>query len=294
QRDPRTIRVHVRTDADPRDQVSHELPRKRRTGPYGPVRPRLVCTPRWPRRVRRVPLVSGAEDFVEQRFSLVLVCLLGQGQFTDQDLPGLGQHPLFPGRKAAFLIAPPEVTDYFGNFIHIAGGKLLEIGLIPAGPVSWLLGIRCAQHLEDPLQPFLPDDVPHAYKLGVVGGNAHRQVALIDLEHEVGFLLTLDRTGLDLLDPSSPMVGVDDSVADLESHVACTPSAVAMLPRRTRSISRPSWHTRRSVAHFWRLKLTLNAPGEVRGWLPSPWGPRPGLGDAYWRKRGHSPRGARE
>src|SRR5262249_8559891 len=50
---------------------------------------------------------SGAEDFVEQRFSLVLVCLLGQGQFTDQDLPGLGQHPLFPGRKAAFLISPP-------------------------------------------------------------------------------------------------------------------------------------------------------------------------------------------
>src|SRR6266536_398637 len=133
-----------------------------------------------------------------------------------------------------------------------------------------LVGVRdvVAQHLEHPLQPFLPDHIPYAHKLGIVRGDAYREVALVDLEHEVRLFLTLDRTGLDLFDPSSPMMGVDDSVADLERHVACTPSAEAMLPRRTGAISRRFRQTRRSVTQFTLFKFdwarAAAAPGARR------------------------------
>src|ERR1022692_4065467 len=126
---------------------------------------------------------------------------------------------------------------------------------ITPGPVGRLLGERSAQHLEHLLQSFLPDHVPDADKLGIVRRNAHRQVALVDLEHEVRSFLALDRTDLDLFDPSSPMMGVDDSVADLKRHVACTPSAEPMLPRRTGAISRRWRQTCRSVARFKAFKL---------------------------------------
>ena len=69
------------------------------------------------------------------------------------------------------------------------------------------------------LETLLPDHVANADELGVVGGDPHRQVALSDLEHEVEPLLALDGAGLDRLDECSPVVGVDDGLADLERHV---------------------------------------------------------------------------
>src|SRR5258707_12798963 len=198
---------------------------------------------------------SGSEDLVEQRFGLVLVGLLGQGELADQDLPGLGEHAFLPRRKTALPVPAPQIPDYLGHLVHVARGELLQVGLVPAGPVRRLLGVRGAQHLEHSLKPFLPDYVPDAHKLGIVRRNTHSQVTLVDLQYEVASILTLDRACLDLLDPSSPMVGVDDCVADLERHVARTPSAEAMLPRRTWAISRPWQQTRRSMAQFRTRKL---------------------------------------
>ena len=40
---------------------------------------------------------SGCEDLVEQRLGLVLVGLLGKRELADEDLPGLGEHPLLAG-----------------------------------------------------------------------------------------------------------------------------------------------------------------------------------------------------
>src|SRR5258707_4698401 len=182
---------------------------------------------------------SGGEDLVEKSLGLVLVRLLGKRKLAHENLPRLSQHPLLASRQAPLTVPAPQVANYLGDLVDVSGRELLEIGLVPAGPVGRLLRVRGAEHLEYALQPFLPDHVPDANQLSVVGGNTHSQVALVDLEHEVGLILTLDRTGLDLFDPSSPMMGVDDGVADLERHVACTPSAGSMLPRRTGVISRP-------------------------------------------------------
>ena len=102
--------------------------------------------------------------------------------------------------------------------------------------------------------PILPDDITHTHQFGVVRGHPHRQVPLVDLEDQVGHFRALDRTGFDLLDASSPMVGVDDRVADLESHVAHTPSATPMLPRRTLSNGLPWRQTCRSRRQLTDLK----------------------------------------
>src|SRR5215467_7530013 len=174
---------------------------------------------------------SGREDLVEQRLGLVLVRLLGERQFADEDLPGLREHALLASGQTALAVAAPQIADDLGDLVHVAGRELLQIGLVSARPVGRLLGVRGAQDLEYPLKAFLPDNIPHTDQFRVVCWNPHRQVALIDLENEVRPVLALDRTDLDFLDPSSPMVGVDDGVADLESHLARTPSAAPILPR---------------------------------------------------------------
>jgi hypothetical protein len=85
--------------------------------------------------------------------------------------------------------------------------------------------VRRAEHLEHPLKPFGAYDITNAYQLGIVRGDAYGQVALIDLEDQIGSILALDGASLDRFDASSPVVGIDDGIADLERHVASTPSA---------------------------------------------------------------------
>jgi hypothetical protein len=65
----------------------------------------------------------------------------------------------------------------------------------------------------------LAHDVADADDLGVLGRNQHGQIALCDLEPEVGFLDTLEQPLLDGLDQRRPVMGVDNGLADLESHV---------------------------------------------------------------------------
>src|SRR5262252_6842140 len=145
-------------------------------------------------------VASGRQDLVEQGLGLVLVGLLGQGQLADQDLPGLGQHPLLAGRQATLAVPAPQIADDLGHLVHVAGGELLQVGLVPPRPVGRLLGVRGAQHLEHALQSFLPHHVAHAYQFGIVRGHTYGQIALVDLEDQVGLVLTLDRPGLDLFD----------------------------------------------------------------------------------------------
>src|SRR5690242_565495 len=73
------------------------------------------------------PSGSGGQNLVEDGLRLGVVGALGQRQFTDQNLTGLGQHPLLAGRQTALLIATPQVADYLGDLVDIARSKLFEV-----------------------------------------------------------------------------------------------------------------------------------------------------------------------
>src|SRR5580692_12406921 len=96
-----------------------------------------------PTRGSKPGTASGREDLVEKRLGLVLVGLLRERELADEDLPGLGEHPLLAGREAALLVPAPQVPDYLGNLVHVTGGELLQVGLVPTRPVRGLLGVRC-------------------------------------------------------------------------------------------------------------------------------------------------------
>src|SRR6202044_1152610 len=80
-----------------------------------------------------------------------------------------------------------------------------------------------------PLKPFGTYYVPYPDEFRVVRGNPNGQVALVDLQDQIGLLLALDRASFDGFDASSPMVRVNDGIADLKRHLASTPSAEGYL-----------------------------------------------------------------
>ena len=79
--------------------------------------------------------------------------------------------------------------------------------------------MRCAQHLEDPVQTLLADHVAHADDLGVLSGDEHRKVTLRYLQNEVDLLLALDGALLDCLDLGRAVMRVNNGLADLERHM---------------------------------------------------------------------------
>src|SRR5207248_9173674 len=185
----------------------------------------------------------GGKDLVEQGLGLVLVGLLGQGQLAHQDLPRLGEHALLARGQAAFPVPPPQVPNDLGDLVHVTGSELLQVGLVPTGPVGRLLGVRRPEYLEHPLKPFGAYDITHAYQLGIVRGDAYGQVALVDLEDQISSILALDGASLDRFDASSPVMGIDDGIADLERHVASTPSAEDHLTTSGGVDQTPMWVT---------------------------------------------------
>ena len=78
--------------------------------------------------------------------------------------------------------------------------------------------MRCAKHLENPVQAFLNDHVTHAHDLGVVGGHPNGQITLLHLQYEVDTVFTLDGTSLNCLDLGSAMVRIYNGLADLKRH----------------------------------------------------------------------------
>src|ERR1700679_3754507 len=108
------------------------------------------------------------ENLVQQCFGLVLVGLLGQGQFADEDLPRLGEHALLAGGQTALLVPAPEVTDDLRHLVDVARGELLQVGLVTTRPVGRFLGVRGAEHFEHALEPFLANNVTNADELRVI------------------------------------------------------------------------------------------------------------------------------
>ena len=67
------------------------------------------------------------------------------------------------------------------------------------------------------------------------------QVALSHLEHEIEFLFTFDDARFNRIDESSPVMRVNDGLADLESHVSRAPSASTSVTRTHRCRSDACW-----------------------------------------------------
>src|SRR6056297_878856 len=128
-------------------------------------------------------IASGREDLVEDGLGLVLVGLLGQGQFAYQNLAGLGQHALLAGGKATLLLPAEQITNHLSDLDDIAGSQFLEIGLVTTPPVGPLLGVGLAQDVEDLVQALSVDDVANSYEIDVVRGDANGEIALGDSEH---------------------------------------------------------------------------------------------------------------
>src|SRR5665213_162102 len=188
----------------------------------------------------------GGEDLVKDRFGLVLVRAFGEGQFAHQNLTRLREHPLLACGQPALAIAAPQVANDFCHLVDVARRQLLEVRLVPARPVGGLFGVRRAKHLEHPIKALLAHDVADTDKLGVVSGNPNREVTLSYFKDEVNALLAIDYTTLDGFDQCSPVMGVDNCLADVERHVALVPSAAPILPRKTGPRERRSAYLRRS------------------------------------------------
>lgn len=76
--------------------------------------------------------MSGSKDLVEQNLGLVLLDTLCECKLGDQDLARLGKHALLTGGQTTLTLTPPQVANNLGDLQHVAGVKLLEIGLVPA------------------------------------------------------------------------------------------------------------------------------------------------------------------
>src|SRR5665647_1231015 len=120
---------------------------------------------------------SGSENLVEDGLSLVLVRLLRKRELGDEDLTGLGQHALLPSGEATVLVTTPQVTNNLGDLDDVPRRELLEVGLVAPRPVGRLLGVRCAQHIEDALQPLWANDIANTHEITVLRGNLDGQIA---------------------------------------------------------------------------------------------------------------------
>jgi hypothetical protein len=118
----------------------------------------------------------------------------------------------------AVLIAAPQIAHDLAHLDDIARRELLEVGLVPAGPVRGLFGEGCTEHLEDAVETLFADDVADADEVDILGGHLDDQVSLGDVELQVFLGLALDDPVFDLDDRRGPVVGVDDRFANLKKH----------------------------------------------------------------------------
>ncbi len=116
-------------------------------------------------------------------------------------------------------VALREVAHDLGDFVDVAGGDLLDVQLVTAGPVHLLFDDRSAQNLEDLRDLIGVDDISHAHLLGVF----HRHVDDQTIGRQHGQLQvfaghSLNRSLGDCLNLRSAVSWIDDHVADLITH----------------------------------------------------------------------------
>src|SRR5690606_17027416 len=176
------------------------------------------------------PLRLG-QHLVEEDLRLGLAALLAERDLAHQNVARLGEHPLLTRGQPPLPLPAPQVTDDLRNLDRVAGGQLLQVRLVPPGPVGRFLGVRSAEDVKDLVQALLAHHFPHSDDLGILRRHPYRQIALRDPKDEILLFLALDDPGLDCLDECGPVVGVNNRLADTESHRFETPFAVSRVTR---------------------------------------------------------------
>ncbi|MBG9885578.1 hypothetical protein ABE10_03035, partial [Bacillus toyonensis] len=161
---------------------------------------------------------SGGQDLVQQRSGLLLVDLLRERELGGEDLTRLGEHALLARGEPPVLITTPQVADDLTHLDDVAGGELLEVGLVPARPVGRLLGKRGSQHLEHAVEALPADHVAHADEVDVLSRDLDDEVSLRDVQLQILLCLALDHPVFDLDDRRGAVVGIDDGLANLKKH----------------------------------------------------------------------------
>src|SRR5699024_347277 len=106
---------------------------------------------------------------------------------------------------------------------HVAGLQLLKIGLVAAGPAGRLFDEFRAEDSEDLLHAFLTDDISHTDEVAVPGRAPAHYITMRDPEAEIQSPPTFDGSLLDFLDCRCTVMWIDNSVADLETHILFKP-----------------------------------------------------------------------
>ena len=116
-------------------------------------------------------------------------------------------------------VALGEVADDLGDLVDVTGRQLLDVQLVPTGPVHLLLDDGRTQDLEDLGDLIGVDDVTHSDLLRVLDGNIDDQtVGRQHGELQVFPLHALDHPFGNGLDPCRSMTRIDDHIADLVPH----------------------------------------------------------------------------
>src|SRR5690606_37250887 len=143
---------------------------------------------------------------------------LSERKLRNQNLAGLREHALLSRREAAVLVSTPQVANNLRHLDDIARRDLLQVRLVTARPVRRLLHKGRTKHIENLAQTVLVDDVTNTDKVDILRGDLDREITLSDVKLQVNLLFTPDGSFLDLSDGCGPVMGVNDSLADLEKH----------------------------------------------------------------------------
>jgi hypothetical protein len=122
---------------------------------------------------------------------------------------------LFTRGEPLLLLANRKVANDLGELEDIAGLDLLAVVLEAPVPVLGHLADVVAEDRQHLLDVVLPDHAPQPRLVGVAARDHHRHVVVKDLDRQVLALLAEHLLHLLLEDLSSPMMRVDDLVADL-------------------------------------------------------------------------------
>jgi hypothetical protein len=172
--------------------------------------------------------VGVVEHLVDHGLGLLLDLARREGQLGDQYLPGLGDHPLLAGGKAALALPDRQVPDDLGYLVDVSRAQLLDVVLEATAPVGGHLGLVLLEDVHDLLDLVLADDRAEANLLRAVDGDHQGQIAIGDPELEVFALLAQELPDAQLFDDCRPVFGMHDRVALTEHR---TPSKSLMWDR---------------------------------------------------------------
>ena len=160
-----------------------------------------------------------AQDLVEEGFGGVLVTVLRERELGDEDLPGLGEHPLLSGREALLFVPLMQAANDVGHLVDVTGTQFLDVRLEAARPVRRVGGgLVLLEHLEDFGDLFSGGNDPETDLVGRVHRDHQSELAVGQFEDEVFTLLAEHLFVLETFDDRRTMMWVNHLVTDTKTH----------------------------------------------------------------------------